>query len=100
MMIVWVIDWHFSLETVLVISSLRIKLLKISNPNIIPVVPRICAKVSLYSMCVAEDEKNKCFPDPFLWSIYNKFYASNIGFVTDSVSLFDHVFLIEVIWVW
>ena len=62
-----VLDWHFSLEPVQGFSSLRIKILKISNPNVIRVVTRIHAKVSIYLIFAAKDEKTRT--DMF-WSRY------------------------------
>ena len=53
-----VIDCHFSLEPVQVISSICIKLKKISNPNIIQVVSRIRANVSpIYVRCQRQEKQ-------------------------------------------
>ena len=98
--IVQVIDWHLLIETFQYISSLHIRLPKIIIPNLLRVVLRIRAKVSLYLMHISKDEKTKRILNPFSWSICNSCYSFIQSCGTSRVHLFEHVHPIEVSWIW
>ena len=92
MVIVQVIDWRLLLEPIKVIYSLHIQLTKTSNPFFFQVIPIICDKVSLCSLCIFKYKKNRCIKNAFLWPIYNAWYAFIWACVFNRVSLSENVF--------
>ena len=102
-MIIQVIDSHFSLEPVPGICYLPFVLNfpNISNPNVFPVVPRICANTSLYLGYAAKGNKTKCIINPFFINIQRLLWLYSImcekpcAFIWASVSNWSELVLIN-----